>query len=577
MSLAPLLVLSLVVAQDHEDLLPKPTPPFKHSVPFRTAAVSRDGSILIGLDVEGAIRGWDVRTGRRLYGRPVLAKGDGPQRLTCSPDGRYVALSSRAFQPSIVRVLRLDTGEEVRRFDRCFSPVFSPDGEILAGTDGESLRRWSMKSGAELPALEVQGQGLKWTAYSPKGDRLAASDSAGGRVTIWDVAGRKRVDGDARDDFAATALAFSPDGKVLAIGNPWSIRFLPSDRRFGIHEEYGNGPLRFSEDGRRMIALSSRRRLLIWELSTGRPLFTWSAFNISEGILEVSEGGDRVIWFDRDGLRVERIPEILGGPEEGHVVRAVSFTAEGQAVTADNAGQIRFWDPATQKEVRRLSVDGGEVNLFTVDGRWVVYGGGSRPVRVWDLPTGKEIANVTTSPYVGSVALSPDRTTLARGHADGSLSLWDVAEKKERVRIHQELGGVHAICWSPDGKTLAWVDKLGSVVMADGAAGRDPIRFKPRGDVPVRELRFEPGGKTLWVSDIRGVCWAYKDDLSREPVREELTEYKSPRDPDADRRWVASGFEQRRGSAAVFAPDRRYAISTTDWGAALIWEAPGEK
>ena len=219
MSLTPLLVLSLFVAQDlNEELLPKPNPPFKHSVAFRTATVSRDGSILIGLDAEGSIRGWDTRTAKRLYGRPVLAKGDGPQRLTCSPDGRYVALSSRAFEPSIVRVLRLDTGEEVRRFDRCFSPVFSPDGEILAGTDGEYFRRWSMKSGAELPRLQLQGQGLKWAAYSPKGDRVAASDSASGRVTLWDVASRKGVDSDTRNgDFAATALAFSPDGKTLAI------------------------------------------------------------------------------------------------------------------------------------------------------------------------------------------------------------------------------------------------------------------------------------------------------------------------------------------------------------------------
>lgn len=585
MSLAPLLVLLLGVPQeDGEFRLPRPRPRFQHPVPFRAAALSPDGTILIGLDADGAIRGWDTRTARLLYGRPVLAKTDVPQLLTCSPDGRFVALSSRHYVFSTVRVLRLSTGEEVRRFDRCFSPVFSPDGEILAGADGNTLRRWAIKSGAELPQLESAGADLKWAAYSPQGGHVAASHSDSGAVSVWDLGTRKRTVHRANDS-SATALAFSPDARTLAIGTHWGAKYMllsgEWNPAFESHEEYASGPLQFSRDGKRMIAVSQRRRLLIWDLAGGRPLFTWSAYNISEGLLEVSPGGDRVIWFDRDGLRVERVPELLGGKEAGHDIKTASFTIDGKAVTADDEGRVRVWDPATQKEVRGYQVPGRKAQFFARQGRWVLYGQGSDAVQVWDLVAGKELAGFPAIPHLTAITISPDAATVALGHADGSLSLWDVAGKKERARIRLELAGVSAIAWSRDGKKLAWGDQVGTVVIAEGTAGRDPACFKPRAAAAIRELAFREDGKSLVARNKQDVSWTYKDDVGVDPVPVALDEPFDPGIDQPDRRWVASGFHQPDRSLHYnswsFSADGKYIVTTTTCGRALIWEAPGEK
>jgi WD40 repeat protein len=560
--------------------LPTPVPRFKHPVSCRAAALPRDGSILVGLDAEGSIVGWDVRTAKTLYVRLVVTKQDALQRLTCSPDGRYVALSSRHPLFSLVRVLRIATGEEVRRFDHGFSPTFSPDGEILACTDGNTLRRWAMKSGAELPTLASVDGEFKWAAFSPVGTVLAASEGGSGLVRIWDGGTLRRT---ITGNSPATALAFSPDGKTLAIGTHWGLRFVDvaggPDPSLEAHEEYATGPLTFSADGRGMVALSRQRRLLAWGLSSGSPSFTWSAFNTPDGLLEVSDRGDRAIWFDRGGLRLERIPESLGGKEAGHVVKKVSFTADGLAMTADDQGKVRFWDPAIQKEVKELTVPGRGINLISRHGRWVIYGGGADAILIWDVSSGKEIINVPARPHIGAVALSPDETTLVLGQADGSLSLWDIASRKERSRIRLELAGVTAVCWSPDGKTLAWGDGLGTVVIA-GATGRDPLQFKPRGEAAIRDLDFLKDGKTLLVCNAQGVCWNYRDDPTFEPVPVERGELQERRAV-PDRRWIASGFLQRGATlgytSELFSPDGRYAITGTQWGAALIWEAPGGK
>ncbi len=585
MTLAPFLVLLLAVPQDDLDFcLPKPNPRFKHTIPFRAAALSPDGTLLIGLDGDGAIRGWDTRTARLLYGRGVLTKDDVPQVLTCSPDGRFVALSSRHYGFSIVRVLSLSTGEEVCRFDRCFSPVFSPDGELLAGTDGDTLRRWAIKSGAELPQLEAAGADLKWVAYSPQGGHVAASHAGSGAVSVWDLGTRRRTMHHAGDS-PATALAFSPDGKTLAIGAHWGVKYMllsgEWNPAFESHAEYASGPLQFSRDGKRMIAVSQRRRLLIWELAGGRPLFAWSAFNISEGLLNVSAGGDRVIWFDRDGLRLERIPEVLGGKEAGHVVRTSLFTIDGKAVTADDEGRVRVWDPATQKELRGYQVPGRSVRFFPRRGRWVLYGEGPNAVQVWDLEAGKELAGIPAIPQLTAVAISPDAATAALGHADGSVSLWDVAQKKERTRIRLELAGVTAIDWSPDGKRLAWGDQIGVVVIAEGSAGRDPVLFKSRGECEIRNLVFRHEGKSLLVRNKKGIAWVYKDDVGQDPVPVSVDEPLDPGIDLPDRRWVASGYKQPDRSldynSWILSPDGKYILTTTASGRALIWEAPGEK
>jgi WD40 repeat protein len=558
-----------------------PKPRFKYSVPIRTAAVSFDGRILVALDLEGLINGWDIRTARLLYRRPVLKANDVPQRLTCSADGRFIALSPRFLPASILRVLRLETGEEVRRFDRGFSPAFSPDGEILVATAGRNLRRWALKSGAELPGLGESGVDLKWAAYSATGDHVAVSSENSNDVTVWDGATRRRVLSAGGGLGAAASLVFSPDGKTLVVGTLWGLKFYDLadavHQELKGHEEYALGQLRFSRNGRHLIASIRQRRLLVWDIFSGQSLHTWGAFLMPDGLLEVSEAGDIAIWIERGGIRLERIPLVLGGEAEGHFVRNIGFTAEGHAITGDDKGMVRIWNPSTQEEFRRFEVPLRQLRFFSLDGKWAVFGGGKDPVHVWDLSAGRELLKAEVVPYVNVVALSPDRSSLALGHSDGAVSLWDIPENRERTRVRLEIAGVTAICWSSDGKSLAWGDATGAVVIAEGKRGGEPLHFQPRGDAAILDLVFSPDGKSLLAYDKRGVRRSYRDEAGSEPVIVK----PAPQESALDDRWNASGFLQKRWmlgiAREVISPDRTFVLTATTWGTALIWQAPGEK
>ena len=564
------------------DLPPKPR--FPHDIPILTATLSVDRKTLVALDAEGTINGWDAVRAKRLYRCPAVGRQEPEQRLTASPCGRFVVVSSRGLPPGPVRILDLRSGRELRRIERGFSPSFSPDGEFLACSDGPQLRRWALKSGAELPRFTEAEQPLKWTTWSPKGDMLAASRESSSLISLWE-AGSRPFQGRILESFkdeAPTSLAFSPDGKMLAIGSHWGIKFEslagPPDQLYRSHEEYAQGPLKFSPDGRRMSALSRRRRLLVWETTSGKPLFTWAAYELDEGSLDLSEGGDVAIWIERGGIRLERIPLLLGGYEDGHVIRSLCFTAAGQVVTGDDQGTIRFWDPATQKEVRRHAVPLRRLRYVSRDGAWAVFGGKDEPVGIWDLAAGREILKVEVAPAIQSIALSPDNSKLALGHSDGSVTLWGVVERKELTRIRSDVVDVSAICWSRDGKSLAWGDQLGVVVIAEGEQGQDQLRFRTRGGAAIRDLRFSPDGRTVFARDATGLHRAYSDPgVEPKIVDGELPLVAHPRMP--GRRWHASGCFQKPQQleivAAAVSPDGSYIAGVTRAGKLVIWEAPG--
>jgi WD40 repeat protein len=405
-------------------------------------------------------------------------------------------------------------------------------------------------------------------------------------VAIWEAATGRRMFRDAihAESEAAAALAFAPGGDTLAVGSHWGIRFFAlgnrPQREFHAHDEYSFSPIKFSRDGRRMIALSHRRRMLVWETFTGRPLFTWASFETEDGALEVSEGGDVAIWIERGGIRLERIPQLLAGPDAGHIVRHLGFTPEGRLLTGEDGGALRVWDPAAEKELRRMTVPVDRLRYFARNGAWAVCGGGDGPVAIWDLQAEREIVKLEPATPVVSVSLSGDGARLALGHSDGTVSLWSVAEKREVTRIRSEMRSITAVAWSSDGKSLGWGDEGGAVTIAEGQKGGEQLRFKSRSYTPIRDLRFTPDGRTLMALDSRGLEWAYSDP-SVEPAAAQGDVPSLPPRWLPNARWFASGYGQKRGLLGivreVVSPDGTFIAGATSRGELVLWEAPGGK
>jgi WD40 repeat protein len=110
-----------------------------------------------------------------------------------------------------------------------------PDGDLAVTTGGEAYR---LPSGTRLPATRFTGGGTA-LAFSPDGGYLAVGEGSG-RVVLWDGRLKRRLgvlaDPDTTTYQYVSALAFSPDGRTLAVaGDEGTLQLwdVASRRRVG--------------------------------------------------------------------------------------------------------------------------------------------------------------------------------------------------------------------------------------------------------------------------------------------------------------------------------------------------------
>jgi WD40 repeat protein len=189
----------------------------------RPVCWSPDGSRVAWLGSDWSVKVWDVKDGKELSIFPVHPNQQKLDPIAWSPDGRWLALHYGDVHGGTLLC------DPERPAEGCILPdlrcaglnsPWSPGGERLAlvssdpTNGGIQVRILKAPDGQEVgPRLEVQG-GVGDLVWSPRGDRLAACESAG-RIRVWEtISGREvlSIAGNAR------SLSWSPDGTRLASG-----------------------------------------------------------------------------------------------------------------------------------------------------------------------------------------------------------------------------------------------------------------------------------------------------------------------------------------------------------------------
>ena len=324
-----------------------------------------------------------------------------------SPDGTHLLTGDVGIAAVKIWDLSLRGDEEVANLPTDSSGfvdvAYLPDGRIVAPENAGAVSIWS-DEGTRVATLG-QGGGPEepvWRiAVSPDGRRVATVRAFGGIVSVWDPGTGDRVfEVDVEPHTGLSALDWSPDGRLLAVGSfDGTVTVLDAEgRTIQVLEEppryYVEG-VAFSPDGRSIaVTVDNDREPLkshvsIWDWERGEIDRTLDA--VGAGVVDFDPTGARLaagrfdgtveLWEVSTGLLVRRF-----GAHSGDV-SDLTFSPDGERIaTAGGDGTVRLFDAQGEEELvlrgHRSLVSGV---AFGPDGRRLVSAGPDGVVRVWTL------------------------------------------------------------------------------------------------------------------------------------------------------------------------------------------------
>ncbi len=191
----------------------------------------------------------------------------------------------------------------------------------------------------------------------------------------------------------------------------------------------------------------------------------------------------------------------------------LAFSPDGRylavAYTHPRSSQnsVDLWSPTAWSIVKTLSGGLVQTIAFSAEGRYLALSPDRYAVRLYDLENGIWTLRLSTS-FVGSVnalAFSPDGFTLAAGHYDGQVTLWDVRNGQVLVSWRSK-EVIQSLAFSPDGRLLASGGSYQNNLVRLWSAGSGALlRSLENHTHGVTRLVFAPDGRFLVSASYDGL------------------------------------------------------------------------
>jgi WD40 repeat protein len=296
---------------------------------------SPDGKILLSMNVPNELKGWSLETGKQLWDIPL--KQYSVNAVAFSPNSKIVAT---ATDEGTIVLRSVPSGKQLSSFKGHISSIntlaFSPDGQNLAGAGSDnSIEIWSTSTSQPLKRFTLEAaESVFSLAYSPDGQSLAilSNDITGGgkSLELLSVATGKVIrkiegatdyriesvafrfdgkaiavagDGSCGSDLllavydpptdedsslppisgisSLTAVTFSPDGKMLIVGNGRELQVWSADKPTLLRDLSGHDDAitytAFSAEGKTLVSASNDSTVKVWNWPQGRELFSTTA------------------------------------------------------------------------------------------------------------------------------------------------------------------------------------------------------------------------------------------------------------------------------------------------------------
>jgi WD40 repeat protein/DNA-binding SARP family transcriptional activator len=515
---------------------------------------SRDGQQVMTAGRDGAVRIWDLDSGRAVSS--VKAHKGWVNGASFSPDGRQVA---SAGDDGVVAVWDVETKQKRVVADLGLEDAtgvaFSPDGGrlILPRLDGTVH---VLPVTGDGPVTVLRGhKGLVWGAdFSPDGTE-AVSAGSDGSARIWDIStGASTV---LRHPDAVMGADFSPDGRLVATAGAdgmvrvWNASGSGRPVLIRVDAQPVNS-VHFSEDGRRLVTAGDDGIVRVWDARGGPAL---AEFKGHRGLVVAAAfvpGTDSVVSGGEDGtLRRWAAPAdaaVMEAPVTG-----ASFGPDDRRVLSGGLdGAVRIWDTSTGSVRVLRGHENASYAQFAPDGDRIVSASEDRTVRVWDSTGGRSKVVYSGVEKLYTVAVDPTGDRIAFGGDRRRIVVLGLDDGK-RVVLRGHRGVVRDVAFSPDGRQIVSGSDDGTVRLWNSASGK--LERTLRGHrQSIDSVAYSPDGERVVSAGADAALRIWSVDGGR-PV-------------------ILRGHEGLV-SSAEFAPDGERVTSAGQDGTVRVWSAAG--
>jgi WD40 repeat protein len=291
----------------------------------------------------------------------------------------------------------------------------------------------------------------------------------------------------------------------------------------------------YSPDGRFVASGSADSSIKIWDLETGREIWTLPEHEAAVESLAYSPDGRRIVsgaadysiklWDVETG---EEIKSLIG---HSNVVNSVAYSPDGRLVVSGSADRtVKVWDLENSGTLWTFYDHSLWVNAvcFSPDGRVVASASRDGTAKLWDIQTGKLLHSLVHGGEVFALHFSPDSRLVASGASDSSIIVWNALTGRQERTILGHEGVVRTLVFSPEGGHIAsassvdstiriWEAGTGKQLRSFGAAGVKSLSYSPDGvhiasgsmDNAIRLWEAETGvevltlaGRSSWVRSL---------------------------------------------------------------------------
>ena len=563
-----------------------------HSAWVQTADMSADGKYLLSGGWGGAVKLWDVQTGREI--RTLSGHKSAPS-VAFTPDGLHAVTFESGLDEGIIRLWDLQSGKAsytvTKKGLSLFMPpiTFGPRGKyfMIADPLRPKVQLWETATGREMGGLDLKNVRTEMIV-SPDG-RFALSQEPGemrlaGYVSkptlLWNLP-TGNVIRELRKNLSRFNSAFTPDGSRVLSYHESSLELWDAATGRVIWSVKGGHTglvdfIAIAQNGTLALTASkSDKTVRVWDVVSGRLLQViafpggfepglispdghFILFCSGSKIISIS---DTVKIFDAaTGREIKTLTKKGTIPFEN-----ISFTPDGHALVMMRLdGGVTLWDISAAREVQRFEGSGQTItrvnyapegNLAAIVGR--------KDVSIWDMASGKRVLVLTGhGKDVSSTAFSPANGTLVTGSLDATLRFWDLKTGKEKFSVPGHAGGVLSVSYSADGRYVVSAGNDALVKLWNGTTCALLKTFA--GHIPgkgsdihgaftgVYDARFSPDGKTIASAGTDGTAKLWNVSTGKE--------IKSLRGHDGNVTSIA------------FSPDGRFLASGGRDGAVRLWD-----